>query len=184
MARSGVGHGPGPHPGDVAAGLGLGESEARTAARRVAIPGRYRCFWSSLPAMRIGPDGSRVSSSISAAVFEYLATSSMAMVRPRMPAPGPAELGGQAQAEQVGVAEGVEDVLGVLPGRVDLPGPGLDPVLGQATDGLLEGGELGREVEVHGGRGYPSRSAARIGGPDRQTAFPRSQPVAPVWSPP
>ena len=54
-----------------------------------AMPGRYFCFCSSEPAIITGPVGSRVSSSMRAAVLEYLATSSMAMVSPRMPAPLP-----------------------------------------------------------------------------------------------
>jgi hypothetical protein len=54
-----------------------------------AIPGRYCCFCASLPAIITGPVGSLVNSSINAAVLEYLATSSMAMVSPRMPAPDP-----------------------------------------------------------------------------------------------
>ena len=58
--------------------------------------------------------------------------------------------------------------VGVVAGRVDLPGPGLDLVLGQPADALLELGELGREVEVHGRRGYPRPRPlpARLG-PDR-----------------
>ena len=112
----------------------------------MAMPGRYRCFWSSLPAMRTGPTGSRVSSSISAAAFEYLATSSMAMVRPRMPAPGPAQLGRKAQPQQVGVPEGLEDVRGVLAGGIDLTGPRLRPCPGPG------GGRsaAGRRVRVTG----------------------------------
>src|SRR5438477_802364 len=39
--------------------------------------------------MRMGPDGSRVSRSMRAAVLECLATSSMAIVRPRIPPPEP-----------------------------------------------------------------------------------------------
>ncbi len=60
-------------------------------ARRVPsqMPGRYRFFCSSVPAIMSGPVGSRVNKSISAAALEYLATSSMATARPRMPAPDP-----------------------------------------------------------------------------------------------
>src|SRR4051812_21498160 len=54
-----------------------------------AIGVRYLCFCSSLPAIMIGPVGSLVRSSIRAAVLLYLATSSMAIVRPRIPAPPP-----------------------------------------------------------------------------------------------
>ena len=53
------------------------------------MSGRYRCFCSSVPAIITGPVGNRVRSSMSAAVLEYLATSSMATVSPRMPAPEP-----------------------------------------------------------------------------------------------
>ena len=59
-----------------------------------AIPGRYRCFCSSDPAISSGPVGRRVSSSMSAHVLEYFATSSIATVSPRMPAPEPPYSGG------------------------------------------------------------------------------------------
>ncbi len=72
---------------------------ARTARRRPAATRRRSragsCFFcSSVPAIITGPVGRRVSSSISAAVLEYLATSSMAMARPRIPAPEPPYSGG------------------------------------------------------------------------------------------
>ena len=54
------------------------------------------------------------------------------------------------EAEQAGVAEQVEQVLRVLGGRVDLPGPGRDLVLRDLADGGLQLGELRREVELHG----------------------------------
>ncbi len=73
---------------------------------------------------------------------------------------GATQFGGQAQAEQIGVTERLEQIGRVLAGAVDLPGPGLDLVLGQATDALLQLGQFGREVEVHEGRGYPSIRAA------------------------
>ena len=66
-------------------------SDRPKAARSVPsqMPGRYRFFCSSVPAIMTGPVGSRVSRSISAAALEYLATSSMARARPRIPAPEP-----------------------------------------------------------------------------------------------
>ena len=66
-------------------------SESPKAARWVpsAMPGRYFSFCASVPAIMTGPVGRRVSKSIRAAELEYLATSSMAMARPRMPAPDP-----------------------------------------------------------------------------------------------
>ena len=66
-------------------------SERPNAARSEpsAMPGRYLAFCASVPAIMTGPVGRRVNSSISAAEFEYLATSSMAMARPRIPAPEP-----------------------------------------------------------------------------------------------
>ena len=66
-------------------------SESPKAAR--CEPSRSRAGTASsaprCPAIMTGPVGRRVSSSMSAAVLEYLATSSMAMARPRMPAPDP-----------------------------------------------------------------------------------------------
>ena len=47
-----------------------------------------------------------------------------------------------AQSGQSGVAERGEDVLGVLAGRVDLSGPGLDLVLCEPTDRGLQLGDL------------------------------------------
>ena len=83
-----IGHASGPHTHDVAAGLGFREPEGRP-QRALADPRQVRCFCSSVPAIMTGPVGSRVSSSIRAAVLEYLAISSMAMASPRIPAPEP-----------------------------------------------------------------------------------------------
>ncbi len=80
---------------------------------------------------------------------------------------GSAELLGEAQTEQVGVPEGLEEVVGVLAGQVDLPRPGPDLVLGEPADALLQRGEFRREVEVHGRRGYPARLAPAAPGPGR-----------------
>src|SRR5262245_2284672 len=67
-----------------------GSDNPKPARSRPSATARtYRCRCSSLPAIRTGPVGSRVRSSMSAAVFEYLATSSIASVRPRIPAPPP-----------------------------------------------------------------------------------------------
>ena len=75
--------------------------------------------------------------------------------QPEDPGARPSELGGQAQPEQVGVPERLEEVVGYSPVASICAGPRLDLVLGQPADALLERGELGREVEVHGRRGYP-----------------------------
>ncbi len=71
-------------------------SDSPKAARREPsqMPGRYCFFCSSVPAIMTGPVGRRVSRSISAAVFEYFATSSTAIARPRIPAPEPPYSGG------------------------------------------------------------------------------------------
>ena len=71
---------------------------------------------------------------MSAAVLEYLATSSIAIVSPRIPAPAAAVLLGDHQAEQPGVAEDLEEVLRVGRGGVDLPGPGRDLLLREPAD--------------------------------------------------
>ena len=120
-------------------------SESPNPARSspVAMPGRYRFFWSSLPAMSTGPTGSRVNSSIKAAVFEYLATSSMATVRPRMPAPDPPSSVGRQSPSRSASRKASKMSDRVLTGRVDLPSPRPDLVLGQAPDALLEGSKFG-----------------------------------------
>ena len=96
-----------------------------------------------------GPVGSRVSSSISAAVLEYLATSSMARARPEDARARSPVLDRDAQPEQAGVAEGLEDVGRVGALLVDGPGPGLDLVLGQAPDRIAELQKLVGKVEIH-----------------------------------
>ena len=124
---------------------------ARSRRRARTAASAPRC-----PAISTGPVGRRVSSSISAAVFEYFATSSIAIVRPRIPAPGSAVLLGDHEAEQARVAEQVEEVLRVLGGGVDLAGPGRDLVLRQLADGGLELEELRREVERHRSASLPA----------------------------
>src|SRR5207237_8526312 len=62
----------------------------------------------------------------------------------------PAVLGGDAQPEQAGIAEDLEDVLGVLAALVDLPGPGLDLVLRKPADGGLQVLEVFGKGEIHG----------------------------------
>ena len=127
-------------------------SDRPNAARCVPVGDRREVALPAAPPTRRsgpGPVGSRVSSSISAAVFEYLATSSMARVRPMIPAPPPPQLLRDAQPEQAGVAEDLEQVLGVLAGLVDLPGPGLHLVLGDLAAGLPAARQLLGELEVH-----------------------------------
>src|SRR5207249_317392 len=55
---------------------------------------------------------------------------------------GAAVLGRDAQAEQAGVPEQLEEVLRVLAGLVDLARPRLDFVLAQPTDSRLQLGQL------------------------------------------
>ncbi len=69
--------------------------------------------------------------------------------------PRPPELHRQAQAEEVGIPERLEEVGRVVAGGVDGAGPRFDLVLGQPADALLQLGQFGGEVEVHGRRGYP-----------------------------
>ena len=84
-----------------------------------------------------------------AAVLEYLATSSMARASPRIPAPEPPYCLGNAQPEQAGVAERLEDVGRVGAFLVDGPGPRLHLVLGQASHRIAELEQLVGEVELH-----------------------------------
>ena len=84
-----VAHGLGAHADDVAAGLRLGQAEAGPHARPSRRRARTAASAPRCPRSAPGPVGRRVSSSISAAVLEYFATSSIASVRPMIPAPPP-----------------------------------------------------------------------------------------------
>ena len=66
---------------------------------------------------------------------------------------------GDHEAEQAGVAEELEEVLGVRGGRVDLAGPGRDLLLGELADGGLELDELRREVERHRTASLPATTS-------------------------
>ena len=92
-------------------------------------------------------------------MLEYFATSSIAIVRPRIPAPGPAVLLGDHEAEQAGVAEELEEVLRVLGRGVDLARPGRNFLLGHLADGGLELEQLRREVEHHRTASLPAAAA-------------------------
>ena len=59
------------------------------------------------------------------------------------------ELDRQAQPEEPGVAERLEDVLGVGALLVDGPGPWLDLVLGQAPDRIAELQQLVGKIKMH-----------------------------------
>ena len=96
-----------------------------------------------------GPVGSRVSSSMRAAVFEYLATSSMATASPRIPAPEPPYSTGMHRPEQAGVAEGLEEIGRVGALLVDGAGPGLHLVLGEPPHRVAELEQFVWQVEMH-----------------------------------
>ena len=100
---------------------------------------------------------------MSAAVLEYLATSSMATHQPEDARPRPPERLGEAQPEQSRVAERGEEVVGVLPASVDLPGPWPHLVLGQAPDRGLELRQLRGQVEVHPEKVAPSYGLSSAG---------------------
>ncbi len=125
------------------------ESPKPARSSPVATPRTYCCFCSSLPAISTGPVGSRVSSSMSAAVFEYFATSSIASVRPRIPAPDPPYSSGTTSPSRPVSRNSSKRSCGYVGGGVDLAGPGRDLLLRDLADGGLQLGELGREVELH-----------------------------------
>ena len=161
--------GPGADPHHVAAGLGLREPErgaglaGRDRARRSA-----RCCSSAPGDQHRARSGSRVSSSMSAAAFEYLATSSIASVSPRMPAPEPPSSSGMQRPVRPASTKSSKRSWGYSLGLVDLPRPRRDPLLGELADGRLELRELGREVELHQHRGYTG--GARLLGGRRRPA--------------
>ena len=82
-----------------------------------AMPGRYRSFCARSPAMSTGPVGRRVSRSIRAAVLEYLATSSMARVRPMIPAPDPPRSSGMHRPSRPAAPNASKRSLGYSPLR-------------------------------------------------------------------
>ena len=105
-------------------GLGLRQAEGG------ALPSPWRCragSAASAPRSRRsspGPVGSRVSSSMSAAVLEYLATSSMAMVSPRMPAPEPPYSSGMHSPSSPASRKASKTSVGYSPRACRSPGPG------------------------------------------------------------
>ena len=148
-APEGVGHRPGAHAGHVAAGLGLGQPE----------PGPQLAGGDAgqVPLLLVVVAGDQHRADRQAGQQQHQGGGVGVLGhlldgdgQPEDPGPRAAQLGGKAQPQQVGVAERLEQVGRVLAGGVDLPGPGLDLVLGQAAHALLELGEFGREVEVHG----------------------------------
>ena len=125
--RVGIGCGPGAHPHDVAPGLGLGQTEGGALRPRRRCPGGTaasapRCRRSS-PVRWEG--GSAATSS--AAVFEYLATSSMATAETEDAGARSPVLLGEAQPEQPRVAKGVEDVGRGTRRSSRWPAPGASP---------------------------------------------------------
>ena len=76
---------------------------------------------------------------------------------------GAAQLGRDAQAEETGGGEHLEEILRVLAGVVDLSGPRSHLVLGQTAHAGLELAQLLGELEVHGQRlprAVPGRARA------------------------
>ena len=65
---------------------------------------------------------------------------------------GAAVFGGDAKTEEAGVAEDLEQILGVFAGVVDLARPRFDLVLRQAADGLLELLHFLRQRKIHRAR--------------------------------
>ena len=82
------------------------------------------------------------------------------------PGPRAAVLLGDHQAEEAGVAEQLEEILGISGRDVDLAGPGRNFLLGELPDGGLELSELQREVEGHRKASLPAdASTFRAPGP-------------------
>ena len=140
----------------------------------VATPRTYCCFCSSLPAISTGPVGSRVSSSISAAVFEYLATSSIATVRPRIPAPEPPYSSGITRPSRPVSRKSSKRSWGYVGGRCRSRGPGARPSPGRACGRwpgarrapaggrtTSNGEPTGRRVNLSGQKGLESEECVR-----------------------
>ena len=146
-----VAHGLGAHADDVAAGLRFREPEAGALLAGRDRPDVLLLLLLAARDQHRARSAGGVSSSISAAVFEYLATSSIAMREAEDPGAAAAVLLGDDEAEQPGVAEDLEDVLRVGGVGVDLAGPGRDLVLRQLAHRRLELDVLGGQIERHRG---------------------------------
>ena len=143
-----VGHGPGPHAHDVAAGLGLGQPEGGP-QRAVADAGQVALLLllgagdHDRPG---GQPGEQEHQRRGVGVLGHLLDGEREAEDPR---PRAAVLGRDAQPEQAGVAERVEDVGRVGALLVDGPGPGLHLVLGEAPHRSLQLGQFVGKVEMH-----------------------------------
>ena len=87
-----------------------------------------------------------------AAACEYFATSSMAIVRPRIPAPAPPSSSGMHRPVRPASTKRSKRSWGYSLGRVDLARTRRDTLLGELADGRLELRELGRQIELHRSR--------------------------------
>ena len=144
-----VGDGPGPDAGHVATGLGLREPEGGAQltggdAGQVAL---LLVVVSGDEDRADGKAGQEQHQGGRVGVLGHLLYGDGEAEDARS---GATELRGQAEAEQIGSPKGLEDVNRVVTGGVDLPSPGLDLVLGQATHAVLERLEFRRKIKVHG----------------------------------
>ena len=146
--RSLVGHGPGPHAHDVAAGLGLGQAEGGPQGA-VADPGQVARLLGLGPGDHHRSGGQAGQQQHEGGRVGVLGHLLDGQGQAEDPGPrAPVRLG-NAQPEQAGVAEGLEDVGRVGALFVDGPGPRLHLVLGQAPHRIAELEQLVGEVELH-----------------------------------
>ena len=110
----------------------------RRAVVPFAMPGKYFCFCSSFPAIMIGPVGKRVKSSISPKTLEYFVTSSIAIVRPMMPAPEPPYSSGMHRPSRSAFLNSSKMSWGYSPVVVDLARSWLDLGLRRAGEHSIE----------------------------------------------
>ena len=144
-----VGHGTGAHAHDVAAGLRLGEPEggpllAGGDRGDVALRAAPR-----FPAIITGPVGRRVRRSMSAAAFEYLATSSIARVSPRMPAPEPPRSSGMQRPVRPASTKSSKRSWGYSSVSSISRARGATRSRAQLADRRLQLRQLGRQLEIH-----------------------------------
>ena len=114
VARALVGHSPGAHTGHIAAGLGLGQTESRSQFS-AGDPGQIALLLfvvASDQDRARGQAGQQQHQGRRVRVLGHLFDGDG---QAQDAGTGAAELCRQAQAEEVGIAEGIEDVLWVLP---------------------------------------------------------------------
>ncbi len=184
-----VGHRPGTHAHDVAAGLGLGQPEGGPLGA-VADAGEVALLLVLGAGDHDGPGGQAGQQEHQRRRVGVLGHFLHREAEAEDARPGAAVLGRDAQPEQPGVTERLEEVLRVGRLLVDGAGPWPHLVLSQTAHRALEVAQLVGQVEMHGAQaiGPPGQVFSGFLSDDEPEQLPRSppppgRPVPPVRPP-